>query len=32
MEIKLGMVERRRTPENPLWTNMIAENIITELE
>jgi hypothetical protein len=25
------MVERRRTPETPFWTNMSAANIITEL-
>jgi hypothetical protein len=25
------MVERHRTPETPFWTNMSAENIITEL-
>jgi hypothetical protein len=31
MEIELSMVERRRTPEIPFWTNMSAENIITEL-
>jgi hypothetical protein len=31
MEIELSMVERRRTTENPFWTNMSAENIITEL-
>jgi hypothetical protein len=28
---KLNMVEGRRTPENPFWTNMSAANIITEL-
>jgi hypothetical protein len=31
MELELSMVERRRTPEKPFWTNMSAENIITEL-
>jgi hypothetical protein len=25
------MVEMRRTPEKPFWTNISAENIITEL-
>jgi hypothetical protein len=29
MEIVLIMVERRRTPGPPFWTNMSAENIIT---
>jgi hypothetical protein len=27
----LSIVERRRTPENPFWTNMSALNIVTEL-
>jgi hypothetical protein len=31
MEIELSMVEMRRTPEKPFWTNISAENIITEL-
>jgi hypothetical protein len=31
LETELSRVERRRTPENPFWTNMSAENIITEL-
>jgi hypothetical protein len=31
MEIELSMLERRRTPETPFWTNISAENIITEL-
>jgi hypothetical protein len=31
MKIELSMVEQRRTTENPFWTNMSAENIITEL-
>jgi hypothetical protein len=31
MEIDLSMVERHKIPKNSFWTNMSAENIITEL-
>jgi hypothetical protein len=32
MEMELSMVEGRVTPETLFWTNMSAENIITDLE